>query len=67
MAKIVWNALATNQLETHLDYALGEFGQKCVRNWYRDILRIESRLALQPLSYPRVTELKHREKEYRGA
>lgn len=32
MAKIVWNELAASQLETHLDYALEEFGQKCVRN-----------------------------------
>ena len=53
MAKIIWNELAASQLEAHLDYAVEEFGQKCVRNWYRDILRIESRLTLQPLSYPR--------------
>ncbi len=32
MAKIVWDDLATRQLEAHLDYALEEFGQKCVRN-----------------------------------
>lgn len=34
MAKITWNDLASRQLEAHLDYALEEFGQKCVRNWY---------------------------------
>ena len=67
MAKIVWKELAASQLEIHLDYALEEFGQKCVRNWYQDILRIESRLTLQPLSYPKVSALEHREKEYRGA
>lgn len=67
MAKIVWNELAASQLETHLDYALEEFGQKCVRNWYRDILKIESRLTLQPLSYPKVSALEHRDKEYQGA
>lgn len=67
MAKIVWNELAANQLEIHLDYALEEFGQKCIRNWYRDILKIESRLTLQPLSYPKVSALGHRDKEYRGA
>jgi len=67
MAKIVWNELAASQLENHLDYALEEFGQKCVRNWYRDILRIESRLTLQPLSYPIVSALGHRDQEYRGA
>ena len=61
MAKIIWDGLATRQLEAHLDYALEEFGQKCVRNWYRDILRIESRLTLQPLSYPKISVLKHRE------
>ena len=66
MAKIVWDDLATRQLEAHLDYALEEFGQKCVRNWYRDILRIESRLTLQPLSYPKISVLEHREKDYRG-
>ena len=31
MAKIKWNDLAASQLENHLDYALEEFGQKCVR------------------------------------
>ena len=67
MAKITWNDLASRQLEAHLDYALEEFGQKCVRNWYRDILRIESRLTLQPLSYPKVSALEHRTKDYRGA
>ena len=67
MAKIVWDELASRQLEAHLDYALEEFGQKCVRNWYRDILRIESRLTLQPLSYPKISALDHREKDYRGA
>lgn len=67
MAKIVWNELASRQLESHLDYALEEFGQKCVRNWYRDFLRIESRMTLQPLSYPKVPFLEHREKSYRGA
>ena len=67
MAKITWNESASRQLEEHLDYALEEFGQKCVRNWYRDILRIESRLTLHPLSYPKVSVLEHREKDYRGA
>lgn len=67
MAKIVWNELAASQLETHLDYALEEFGQKCVRNWYSDILKIESRLTLHPLSYPKVSALGHRKKDYRGA
>lgn len=67
MAKIIWNELASRQLEDHLGYALEEFGQKCVRNWYRDILRIESRLTLHPLSYPKVSVLEHREKDYRGA
>lgn len=67
MAKIVWNEVAASQLESHLDYALEEFGQKCVRNWYRDILHIESRLTIQPLSYPRVPLLEHRDKVYRGA
>ena len=67
MAKIIWNELAASQLEVQLDYALEEFGQKCVRNWYRDILRIESRLTLQPLSYPKVSALEHRDKVYRGA
>ncbi|MBR1545548.1 MAG: hypothetical protein IJ633_01955 [Prevotella sp.] len=67
MAKIVWNELAASQLEAHLDYAVEEFGQKCVRNWYRDILKIESRLTLQPLSYSPVPALEHQTKEYRGA
>lgn len=67
MAKIMWNGLASRQLEVHLDYALEEFGQKCVRNWYRDILSIESRLKLHPLSFPKVSLLEHRDKEYRGA
>ena len=67
MAKIVWNELAASQLEAHLDYAVEEFGQKCVRNWYSDILKIESRLTLHPLSYPKVSALEHREKDYRGA
>ena len=67
MAKIVWDELASRQLESHLDYALEEFGQKCVRNWYRDILRIESRITLQPLSYPKVPFWEHRDKTYRGA
>ena len=46
MAKITWNELASRQLEEHLDYALEEFGQKCVRNWYRDILRVATYLSL---------------------
>ena len=67
MARIKWNEQASRQLEEHLDYALEEFGQKCVRNWYRDILCIESRLSIQPLSYPRVIQLENRAKVYHGA
>ena len=67
MARIKWNEQASRQLEEHLDYALEEFGQKCVRNWYCDILRIESRLSIQPLSYPRVIQLENRVKVYHGA
>lgn len=67
MAKIVWKETASSLLEAHLDYALVEFGRKCVSNWYRDIKHIEARLTIQPLSYPPVPILKHRNKEYRGA
>lgn len=67
MAKIVWNDSATLKLERQLDYALNEFGRKCVAHWYRDILRIESRLSIQPLSYPKISLLSNRDKEYRGA
>jgi plasmid stabilization system protein ParE len=67
MAKIVWNDSATQKLERHLDYAFYEFGRKCVAHWYRDILHIESRLSVQPLSYPKITLLSNRDKDYRGA
>ena len=49
MAKVVWREKASLLLEEHLDYALNEFGRKAVSNWYKDILRIESRMALNPL------------------
>ena len=67
MAKKRWSKTASLQLETHLDYALVEFGRKCMTNWYKDILRIEARLTSQPLSYPKVLALENRDKEYRGA
>lgn len=67
MAKIVWNKKASLQLEEHLDYALNEFGHKCMAHWYRDLLLIEGRLAIQPLSYSKVPMLSDRDKDYRGA
>ncbi len=67
MAKIIWNKSASEKLEAHLDYALAEFGQKCVTHWYHDILRIEARLSLHPLSYGKILELADRDKDYRGA
>ncbi len=67
MAQIVWRKSAISLLEAHLDYALQEFGQKCVANWYHEILKIETRLKLQPLSYPKVELLQNRGKDYRGA
>jgi len=67
MAQIVWRKSATILLEAHFDYALKEFGQKCVSNWYHDILKVETRLKLQPLSYPKIEILQNRGKDYRGA
>lgn len=67
MAKVVWREKALSLLEAHLDYALAEFGRKTVGNWYRDILRIETRMAMHPESYTPEPLLAHREKTYRGA
>ena len=67
MAKIKWNDRATRQLESHIDYALVEFGRKAVNNWYKDIRRIESRMALHPQSYTIEQLLVGRGKVYRGA
>ena len=67
MAKVVWREKASLQLEAHLDYALEEFGQKAVIHWYKDIQRIETRMALQPESYTPEPLLAHRGKSYRGA
>ena len=63
----MWNDRATRQLETHLDYALAEYGRKAVANWYKDIRRIESRLSLYPQSYTIEPLLARRRKDYRGA
>ena len=51
MAQIVWKDEASVQLEKHIDYALAEFGTKAVKNWYRDILRIEDRMSAHPESF----------------
>lgn len=67
MAKVVWREKALSMLEAHLDYALTEFGRKTVGNWYRDIQRIETRMALHPESYTPEPLLTHRGKTYRGA
>lgn len=67
MAKVVWREKASQLLEAHLDYALTEFGQKAVLNWYRDIQRIETRMAMHPESFTLEPLLAHRGKAYRGA
>lgn len=67
MAKVIWREKALPLLEVHLDYALAEFGRKAVGNWYRDIQRIETRMAMQPESYTPEPLLAHRGKMYRGA
>ncbi|MBR1932066.1 MAG: type II toxin-antitoxin system RelE/ParE family toxin [Prevotella sp.] len=67
MAQVIWSDRAARQLEAHIDYALMEFGRKAVNNWYKDIKRIEARLALQPQSYTIEQLLAERDKVYRGA
>lgn len=67
MAKVIWREKASRLLEDHLDYALAEFGRKAVSNWYRDILRIETRMAIHPESFTPEPQLAHRGKVYRGA
>ena len=67
MAKVVWREKASLLLEAHLDYALTEFGEKAVSNWYRDIQRIETRMAMHPESFTPEPLLAHRGKVYRGA
>ena len=67
MAKVVWREKASLLLEAHIDYALAEFGRKAVCNWYRDIQRIETRLATHPESFTPEPLLAHRGKTYRGA
>lgn len=51
MAQIIWREEASAQLEKHIDYALAEFGKRAVKNWYRDIQRIESRMSAHPESF----------------
>lgn len=67
MAKVIWREKASRLLEAHLEYAQVEFGQKAVENWYKDILRIETRMALHPESFTLEPLLAHRGKSYRGA
>ena len=67
MAKVVWRKKASLLLEAHIDYALAEFGRKAVSNWYRDIQRIETRMAIHPESFTPEPLLAHRGKVYRGA
>lgn len=67
MAKVVWREKASQLLEEHIDYALNEFGKKAVSNWYKDLLRIESRMAILPESFTPEPLLAHRGKTYRGA
>ena len=67
MAKVVWRKNASLLLEVHLEYALTEFGQKAVCNWYRDIQRIETRMAMHPESFTLEPLLAHRGKAYPGA
>lgn len=67
MAKVVWREKALSLLEAHVDYALAEFGRKAVSNWYRDIRRIEARMALHPESFTPEPLLAHRGKVYRSA
>ena len=67
MAKVVWRKKASYLLEAHIDYALAEFGRKTVGNWYRDIQRIETRMAIHPESYTPEPLLAHRAKTYRSA
>ena len=67
MAKVIWREKASLLLEDHLDYALAEFGRKAVSNWYKEILRIETRMAIHPESFSPEPLLAHRGKTYRGA
>ena len=67
MVKVVWREKASQLLEAHLDYALTEFGQKAVSNSYKDIQRIETRMAMHPESFTPEPLLVHRGKTYRGA
>ena len=67
MATVIWREQASLLLEAHLDYALAEFGQKTVSNWYKEIQRIEARMAMQPESFTPEPLLAHRGKTYRGA
>ena len=67
MAKVVWREKASQLLEKHIEYALNEFGRKAVSNWYKDILSIESRMAMLPESFTPEPLLAHRGKTYRGA
>ena len=67
MAKVIWREKASLLLEAHLEYALAEFGRKTVSNWYRDIKRIESQMAIHPESFTPEPLLAHRGKTYRAA
>jgi plasmid stabilization system protein ParE len=67
VAKIIWKDSATQSLEKHIDYALSEFGRKAVSNWYKHILRIESRMKIQPESFPPEPFLANRNKLYRSS
>ena len=67
MATVIWREKASLLLEAHLDYALTEFGQKAVINWYKELQRIEARMATHPESFTQEPLLAHRGKQYRGA
>lgn len=51
MAKIIWHDNAITLLESHIGYALEEYGQSTAMRWKKEIAAFEERIKQFPESY----------------
>ena len=51
MAKIIWHEKAASQLDSHIGYALEEYGESTALKWKKEIVAFEERVRRFPESY----------------
>lgn len=66
MAKVIVRKRAKEKLEEILEYAYLEYGQRTLSSYVSELEHIERRLSLYPESYPLVSLLKGKKRQYRG-